>query len=95
MTSTIESRVVTARRPHECSDCGSTINRGDQYRRSAIAGDGTTWTWKEHMQCADDADQMLSDNWFDSDDWPSQWSFCEMQTEMRRPAPDGERGTAS
>jgi len=93
MSTTIATGVVTARKDHQCDDCGLRIETGDPYRRSAIAGDHTSWTWKEHMNCAADADQMLNDNWFDTDDWPSQFSFLEMQAELHAARPTDPTGS--
>jgi len=85
MTTTVNSDRIRARKAHQCDDCGEAIESGTEYVRSAIAGDATVWTWREHPRCADDADRMLRMNWFDSDDWPSQWAFREMQADLPSP----------
>lgn len=44
-------------------------------------------TGSEHVGCANDSDEMLRRNWYDADDWPSEFSFREMQEDLHRPAP--------
>lgn len=82
---TLSSDRIKARKAHRCDDCGERIEPGDEYQRSAMAGDATVWTWREHPACADDAHTMLARNWFDADDWPEQFSFREMQADLHRP----------
>jgi len=86
MATTLSSEHIKARKAHQCDDCGGAIQPGDDYRRSAMAGDATVWTWREHVGCAVDADTMLARNWFDADDWPEHFSFGEMQADLHRDA---------
>lgn len=84
MTQLVSQTHQAARKDHRCDDCGQVIERGELYYRSAVAGEGRVWTWREHDECSLDASEMLSKNWFDDDDWPSEWSFREMQDDLRR-----------
>jgi hypothetical protein len=45
-------RTVTARKEHECGDCGRPIPQGEQYHRVAGAAYGDFWTWKHCAHCA-------------------------------------------
>ena len=41
----------TARKPHRCSLCRTTIEIGEAYVDARYAFDGAAWTWREHVEC--------------------------------------------
>lgn len=38
---------------HRCGWCGWCIVAGERYRDQRCADNGTAWTWREHLTCAD------------------------------------------
>lgn len=52
------TETLKARKPHRCTNCGESINKGDTYKRWASFGDGSAFTNKMHPECLKD----LQDN---------------------------------
>jgi hypothetical protein len=50
----------TARKGHDCTLCLRPIEAGTRYRYYTYAGDGTVWTHREHLPCAD----LFYGEWF-------------------------------
>ena len=51
MNETISTKALVSRKSHKCDWCFLTIATGETYNRSAVAGDGSVWTWKSHPEC--------------------------------------------
>tara|TARA_R110000822_G_scaffold25937_17_gene78523 strand:- start:7502 stop:7834 length:333 start_codon:yes stop_codon:yes gene_type:complete len=49
----LDSKIVKARKEHNCSFCHSKINKGENYWNDTIVNDGGLYTWKAHTKCHD------------------------------------------
>ena len=56
---------------HVCGWCHKNIAARERYRDQRCAGDGTMWTWREHLACCDRINAGLRANgetWSDYED---------------------------
>lgn len=51
MSDCLSAKLVTARKPHNCTVCGSLIAIGNKYERSVNTDDGEMYTLKTCMAC--------------------------------------------
>ncbi|MCW2264111.1 hypothetical protein M2305_000058 [Gluconobacter cerinus] len=51
MGSFCSEKIITARKPHQCSACLKPINAGGKYLRAAGGSDGTFWSGAYHPDC--------------------------------------------
>lgn len=52
MTFLAEYTRKAAHGKHRCGWCWELIAQGEEYRDQRIADDGTVYTWREHIACA-------------------------------------------
>ena len=55
----LQDKLVTARKPHRCGECGEQIRPGDQYWLEYVAGRGTIAVYKTCRPC-----RQIRDDWF-------------------------------
>lgn len=51
MPQTLDNHDRVARKPHTCSYCGGTIEKGETYEWAKLAYDGELYEWKNHKKC--------------------------------------------
>lgn len=60
-----DPRIVTARKSHECGECGRPIHKGEKYERTAGANAGRFWHFKSCLVCAEIANAFFCDGrWY-------------------------------
>lgn len=50
--SVLSSKIVTAKKSHQCNWCGERIAQGEKYTREFVVWEGDAWTKKVHVECA-------------------------------------------
>ena len=72
---TLDSKVVTARKDHQCMSGLTTIKKGEQYERTTITFDGRIYTWKQCLKCKE-AMSISSDRdgLYEEERYPEGWA---------------------
>lgn len=47
----ISDELRTARKDHICNFCGCEIKKGEKYKHTVIADNGSVYNWKSHLGC--------------------------------------------
>lgn len=76
MSDTLENRIVTARKNHQCPACGLLIEKGTSYQKSVLVEDGYFFTWRLHIPCH----KLAMKLYIDEDCWNN---IEDYQTEFR------------
>lgn len=53
MDAMLSSTVRRAAKRHRCQLCWTLIEKGERYRDQRNVSDGSAYTWREHLRCAD------------------------------------------
>lgn len=61
MSTTLNVKEITARKPHRCDYCNGEIKKGEIYQTSTIIEDGI-YRWKSHIHCKEIAKHMFADD---------------------------------
>jgi hypothetical protein len=56
-----DERVVVARKPHVCGECGAAITPRERYGRASGVTDTGPHTWKRCMACVVEADRLQTE----------------------------------
>lgn len=65
MTTIYFDKVIAKRKQRKgCDFCGGEIQKSELYYKQVIAGEGTIWTWKSHLNCQHLAQKL---DWIDED----------------------------
>lgn len=51
MVQEIDSKIVTARKPHKCNYCGCEIEKGQKYVFDTLKFEDSIYRWKSHQEC--------------------------------------------
>ena len=68
-----EDRVVTARKPHKCTECGAVIEAGDKYRYYSGKFDGIFYVEKICRRCEYDRFRVVEQELAEGCGWSSAW----------------------
>ena len=80
MTTTLDERVVRARKDHRCCTCGGTITKGTLHPVQKNVDNDDIWTWRSHETCDRIARAIIRDAGYLADEWPGEW---DVQDAMR------------
>ncbi len=58
-----DERIVRARKPHQCCECGDTIPVGAEYERAVGKWDGRMFTYHTCLACRDVRRNLCCDGW--------------------------------
>lgn len=64
-------KVVTARKPHKCCECGDVIPVGAQYERVAGKSEGSFWTSRSCLLCREIRRSFCCGGWVFGELWDS------------------------
>lgn len=64
-------RLVTARKPHKCCECGGAIGSGQRYQRASGKNDGNLWTEATCAVCAEIRAAFVCGTWIFGELWES------------------------
>lgn len=64
-------KMVTARKPHRCCECGDVIERGQRYERATGKSDDTMWSESTCAPCAEIRDAFVCGSWLYGRLWES------------------------
>ena len=72
---TLDSKIVTARKAHVCQSGYQPIKKGEQYERTTIVFDGRIYTWKQCLKCKE-AMSIPSDrdHMYEEERYPEGWA---------------------
>lgn len=75
----LSSSIQKARKSHRCMWCGCEIEKGTVYRSQGCKCDGELYTWKNHLECEELADE---NDWFDDPDGLSESVFIDILSDL-------------
>jgi hypothetical protein len=72
---TLDSKIVTARKEHTCQSGYRQIQKGDKYERTTIVFDGRIYTWKQCLKCKTAMSKPSDrDGLYEEERYPEGWA---------------------